>query len=328
MRFAGYLLCLVLASSAFILATAAAAAASHSKSSSSSNSKHSAAAKAAAVALSSSAPAGFNTKTYAADANIPIVPPEHLKLESVFMFGRHGNRAPDPLVATVCPNRAVQSKLYKKQGCGPGAMTNVGLQSIWDLGTFTHDQYVKTGYVPSMYNRQFVNVRAAASDRTLISASAWGQTAFPSPPPGAPASAPSIPVATFSVPPTQDNVAEVRKARCAARLEEDLAEFDAEAAPKLLAQFRPLINKVSAACGFDMTTTPEVTHGEFSVLQAVKDIADALTGDFLEGFPRMEGLSQVRSCLCTQQNENRLSNLLAKLDLSTCAFPKYYYIPS
>jgi len=246
---------------------------------------------AAARSKAAASASAFNQATYDSFADIPVTTPKGFKLESVFLFGRHGNRAPDPLVATVCPNRAVQSRLYKSQGCAPGAMTVAGLQSIWDLGRYTHDLYVKTGYVPSAYNRAYVNVRAAASDRTLISASAWGQTAFPSAPAGAPAVSPSIPVATFSVPPEQDNFAEVRKARCAARLEEDLHEYDADVAPALLKQYRPLINKISAACGFDITTTPDVTNGEFSVLQAVKDVADALTGDFLEGFPLMEGLT-------------------------------------
>ena len=209
------------------------------------------------------------------------------------MLGRHGNRAPDPVVKVICPNRQVQTALYEAQNCGAGSMTREGLKQIWDLGRFTYRNYIRHGFLSGTYRRQDIYVQASASDRTLMSAAAWGDTAFPQMlVPNSPGS--NVPVATYSVPMELDDLLEVRKARCLARLTSDVAAFDAAHGPAYLASphFNSALDAVSRACGADLRNTSALTDGQFDVFDAVKDVSDAITGDFLEGFPRMQGLSE------------------------------------
>lgn len=215
-----------------------------------------------------------------------------------------------PQVKTICPNRQVQSELYAKQNCGPGSMTKAGLQQIWDLGRFTNRNYMKHAFVADMYDRKDIFVQASQSDRTLMSASAWGDTAFPrlqtldyhS----------NIPVAVYSVPMPVDNLLEVRKARCEARIAADVAKYDQTAAQPFIKseRFRSIMGKVSAACGRDLMLTSNFTNGEFNVLDAVKDVSDAVGGDFLEGFPRMGGLSDKDATDFLQLAEDLFQNRL------------------
>lgn len=189
-------------------------------------------------------------------------------------------------------------------------MTKVGLQQIWDLGRFTYRNYVKHGFVGDMYDRSTILVQASQSDRTLMSASAWADTAFPrlqtldyhS----------IIPAAVYSVPMDVDNLLEVRKARCLARIASDVAKYDETVAQPFLKseRFNTVISKISAACGRDLLLTSNYTHGQFNVLDAVKDVSDAITGDFLEGFPRMGGLSDKDALEFLQMAEDLFQNRL------------------
>lgn len=158
---------------------------------------------------------------------------------------------------------------------------------MWNLGQFTYENYVKSGFLPSTYTKMHSQVFAAGGYRTLISASAWAQVAFPE----SYANGPNIPAAVFSVPEDQDDLLEVRHATCANRLAVDLNRFDHTTAKQMIHDNKAIIEKISAACGFDLRHAPAVTDGEFSVMQAVKDVADALTGDMLEGLPLISGIT-------------------------------------
>ncbi len=244
------------------------------------------------------------------------------------MFSRHGNRAPNAVVSSLCPARAAAfDASYAAQGLAAGAMTSLGVQSLWDLGRFTHSQYMtppSSFYpvttpaansttppsrapsfpIPDRYNKGFVAVRASASERTLLSAVAWGQTAFPASPVGAPAGSLPLPVAPGSTPASLDDVIESRKASCAPRVAADVAAFDASVGPALLSApaVSAAVAALEAACGAPFVSAPPPgvedhplgTDDEpWAPLQAVKDVADALTGDYLEGFmgPGTEFLS-------------------------------------
>ncbi len=167
----------------------------------------------------------------------------------------------------------------------------LGVQAVWDLGRFTYRNYIQHNFLESGYKRQDVYVQASSSDRTLMSASAWGQTAFPRTLLSSPASA--IPVATYSVPMTEDDLLEVRKSRCLARLTADVQQYDRTHGPKIVQskEFNRIVDKISEACGHDLRLTPNITNGEFTLFDAIKDVSDAISGDFLEGFPRMGNLS-------------------------------------
>jgi len=232
------------------------------------------------------------------------------KLRGVVLLGRHGNRAPDPSVKVLCPNRKVQSALYESQNCGPGSMTREGLRAIWDLGRATYRAYVQdAGLVPASYKRTDVYVQASSSDRTIMSAIAWGVTAFPETVQDAPY---QVPPATYSVPMTEDNLLEVRKARCLGRLQQDIKEFDETVGKKIIEnpEFNKLLDKVSGVCGVDLRKARELTDGEFGIFEAIKDVSDAITGDFLEGFPRMEGLTNETALEFLTMAENLFQNRL------------------
>lgn len=64
----------------------------------------------------------------------PSLTEKGMRLKSVILLGRHGNRAPDPNVRVICPKHAPQQAMYDAQGCGPGGMTSVGLRTIMELG--------------------------------------------------------------------------------------------------------------------------------------------------------------------------------------------------
>lgn len=216
--------------------------------------------------------------------DLPITPPpQDLKLEQVIMFSRHGNRASDPVIQELCPNRKPLTDLYIKQQAYYGALTYNGIKALWDLGRFTNYQYVQSGFISGTYNRVSSQVRAAQSDRTLISASSWGATTFSDSYAETPF---AIPVAVLSSESEEDDLLEVRKARCTERLEADLHKFDNEVAPKYFKDYQNLLETVSQeVCGIELKNVPTLTHGEFSIMQMVKDINDALTGDLLEDFP-------------------------------------------
>jgi hypothetical protein len=225
--------------------------------------------------------------------DLPVSDPTKSKenpmtLETVLLFSRHGNRAADPIVESLCPKRKKLTELYREQQASYGALTFNGIRAMWDLGRFTNYQYVQTGFIDGTYTRLTSQIRAAASDRTLISASAFGQTTFRNKYAESPL---SIPVAVLTTTPEEDDLLEVRKARCAKRLEDDLHYFDQNIAQELIDNHSELINMISNACGFDILRGPELTNGEFSVMQLVKDLSDALTGDLLESFPLMDGVS-------------------------------------
>eukprot|EP00461_Guttulinopsis_vulgaris_P001623 UN01623 len=164
-------------------------------------------------------------------------------------------------------------------------MTFAGVKSLWDLGKFTNYQYVQRGFISGHYNRVTSQIRAAQSDRTLISASAWGTTTFSEPYANQQY---SIPIAVLSQPGVEDNLLEVRKGACAARLEKDLKTFDTTLAPQIFDKYQNLLETVSLnVCGISLKDVPTITNGEFATMQMVKDLSDALVGDTFENFPKI-----------------------------------------
>jgi hypothetical protein len=98
------------------------------------------------VLLVVSAALALASKVHEAPIGGPSLTEKGMRLKSVILLGRHGNRAPDPDVRVICPKHAPQQAMYDAQGCGPGGMTFVGLRTIMEMGTIEDG---KAGGLPS-----------------------------------------------------------------------------------------------------------------------------------------------------------------------------------
>ena len=98
---------------------------------------------------------------------------------------------------------------------------------LYQLGQYTKQQYVDSGFLLPYYSNEQMYIRAVGEDRTLQSAVAWGQALYPAghAPVGYKADVPS-PLPVYTLPDELDTLLENRKAGCHGRLKQDVEDWD------------------------------------------------------------------------------------------------------
>lgn len=214
------------------------------------------------------------------------------ELMNVIVISRHGTRAPNPEVLKLCPNDIDNLMRYNHLHIAPAGLTGNGMSQLFALGEYTRRKYIGGGHVSKYYDGS-VYVRAVAEERTVQSAVAWGHALYPS------GSAPlnylssyPEPLPVYTVDDKTDNLLESRKNACKKRLKQDISAWDTSAGPELYREHSDVISRIEQLCGVRLTPHTLQVAGSRSFGDALKDISDALTFDYMEGLPMMPGLTE------------------------------------
>lgn len=215
-------------------------------------------------------------------------------LVNVQVISRHGTRAPNPVVADICPSDRANLARYGDLRLTLAGLTGTGQKELYALGVFTRQTYMERAYphfLSSFFNDEEVYFRAVGEDRTIQSAICMGQGMYPK---GTAAigyfsDLPS-PVPIYTLPDEMDSLLEVRKKGCASQLKKDAAKWDATEGIKLYTANQPLIQRMLDMCNITDLNDAVVGTGD-NYGDAIKDITDAWTFDMIEGFPPQEGLN-------------------------------------
>lgn len=204
------------------------------------------------------------------------------ELVSVYFASRHGTRAPNPVVETVCPGLRGLLRAFDRMGVAPAGVTGNGLREMYSVGAFARRRYVEeAGLLSRNWDPRQVFFNAADEPRTLQSASAMGQGMFRGPR-GYSSMPEPVPVSLNGTK-GHDNLGEARKAGCASRLARDTALWDAGPGRAFWSERKGLLDRLSAMCGSDLRRALEVSGGVEGQNDAVKDVSDAMMFSIREG---------------------------------------------
>ncbi|DBA02874.1 TPA: hypothetical protein N0F65_005901, partial [Lagenidium giganteum] len=244
-----------------------------------------------AVFLAVAALAGV-MHTSAAEANSELL--------RLVTLSRHGSRAPNGVVARICPNNLKNLDAYNVP---LEQLTEYGMHQLLAVGKHIRDVYVKEkGFLSETFNG--VNhthfetyFRSDAATRCSQSATALGYGLYPdgTGPKGFPRQ--PVPVTMQLLPNEHDFAAP--KGPCKPTLKQDLEEYAKTRAVELLGQYQDALDTISKACGVNLADVPTMQGGEDLVL-AVKDIADMLIFDRDEKLPRIQGVDEETSAKIEQ----------------------------
>lgn len=206
----------------------------------------------------------------------PFIPAEST-LVSVQVVSRHGTRAPNPVVDSLCPSERPNLSRYSDMRLTLAGLTGTGQRELYALGVFARQTYMERGYpgfLPTFFNDEQVYFRAVGEERTIQSAVCMGHGMYPA---GSAAigyftDLPS-PVPVYTLPDELDSLLEVRKRACAARLKRDAAEWDRTEGMKLYRANVPLIKRMLDICNITDLNEQVVGTGD-NYGDAIKDITE------------------------------------------------------
>ncbi|TYZ62543.1 hypothetical protein PybrP1_009663 [[Pythium] brassicae (nom. inval.)] len=212
------------------------------------------------------------------------------ELRRLVTLSRHGSRAPNGVVETICPGAARVNAYHVPLE----QLTEVGMRQMLAAGEHLRAVYVdeKRFLAPSfngVNNSHFETYfRADAATRCSQSATALGYGLYPdgTGPHGFPRQ--PVPVTMQLLPNEHDFAAP--KGPCSAVLNADLSAYATSRALELIEKNRAALDAMGEVCGVALDEIPTVPGGEDLVL-GVKDIADMFIFDRDEGLPRAKGLT-------------------------------------
>lgn len=216
------------------------------------------------------------------------------RLLSVTLVSRHGTRAPNPPVSGLCPADLKNIHRYESLRISLAGLTGQGMKELYELGQHAREVYIENmhpGFLADYFDNSQVYFRAVGEDRTIQSAVAMSQSMYPA---GTAArgyltTVPS-PVPIYTMPNKLDHLLEVRKAGCKHRLKIDVNKWDQVYGTKLFAREAKSIREIEQICRTNFTESVPLS-GE-NLGDAIKDITDAWTFDYISGFPFIEGLTE------------------------------------
>ena len=216
--------------------------------------------------------------------------PSHGELVGTILVSRHGTRAPNAVTSQLCPANSANLQRYLTLDISLEGVTGRGMHQLLQLGEYTRAAYVDTGFLKPYYSNEEMYIRAVGEDRTLQSAVAWGQGLYPAghAPIGYRADLPS-PLPVYTLPDELDVLLENRKAGCHQRLKEDVQAWDDTEGAAMRRQYAALLGQLETMCGVNLTRAINGSGDNYG--DAVKDITDNWTFDFIEHFPPLPGLS-------------------------------------
>ena len=214
----------------------------------------------------------------------------HAELLGTVLVSRHGTRAPNAIASQLCPANAANFERYLSLDISLEGVTGRGMHEMLQLGEYTREEYVDSGFLKPYYSNDEMYIRAVGEDRTLQSAVAWGQGLYPAghAPLGYRNDLPS-PLPVYTLPDELDILLENRKAGCHQRLKADVQHYDDTVGLHLRRQHAALLTELEQLCGVNLTAAVNGTEDNYG--DAVKDITDNWTFDFIEHFPPLPGLT-------------------------------------
>ena len=206
------------------------------------------------------------------------------------LLSRHGTRAPNAVTVQLCPANRANLRRYSELDISLEGVTGRGMLQLYQLGAYTKKRYVDSGFLLPYYSNEQMYIRAVGEDRTLQSAVAWGQALYPagSAAVGYKADVPS-PLPVYTLPDERDTLLENRKAGCHGRLQADVEEWDQAEGVSMRRQQAALLEQLERLCGVNLTQAVNGSGDNYG--DAVKDITDNWTFDFIEQFPPLDGLT-------------------------------------
>ena len=212
------------------------------------------------------------------------------ELLGTILLSRHGTRAPNAVTVQLCPANSVNLHRYSELDISLEGVTCRGMLQLYQLGQYTKERYVDSGFLLPYYSNEQMYIRAVGEDRTLQSAVAWGQALYPSGhgAVGYKADVPS-PLPVYTLPDELDTLLENRKAGCHRRLKEDVEEWDNTEGVVMRRQYSALLEQLEHLCGVNLTAAIDGSGDNYG--DAIKDITDNWTFDFIEHFPPLAGLT-------------------------------------
>ena len=212
------------------------------------------------------------------------------ELLGTILLSRHGTRAPNAVTIQLCPANSANLHRYSELDISLEGVTGRGMLQLYQLGQYTKQRYVDSGFLLPYYSNEQMYIRAVGEDRTLQSAVAWGQALYPAghAPVGYKADVPS-PLPVYTLPDELDTLLENRKAGCRRRLKEDVEEWDSTEGATMRRQYSALLQQLEQLCGVNLTDAIDGSGDNYG--DAVKDITDNWTFDFIEHFPPLSGLT-------------------------------------
>jgi len=211
-------------------------------------------------------------------------------LLGTILLSRHGTRAPNAVTIQLCPANTANLHRYSELDISLEGVTGRGMLQLYQLGQYTRQRYVDSGFLLPYYSNEQMYIRAVGEDRTLQSAVAWGQALYPAghAPVGYKADVPS-PLPVYTLPDELDTLLENRKAGCHRRLKEDVEEWDSTEGAVMRRQYSALLQQLEQLCGVNFTSAVDGSGDNYG--DAIKDITDNWTFDFIEHFPPLAGLT-------------------------------------
>jgi len=204
-------------------------------------------------------------------------------LRRVVVLARHGNRAPNPEIQTLCPN---YMKTLEGFGVAPAALSRVGMSENEENGLFMRKRYAKflpDGPYPYDGTFSFFSERV---ERNVVSTEVFARGMFPL---GTgiegfdPHNPNIIPIST-----TQDGADVImncpRDGPCQRALGKDKKKWEEEHAEKAYKQNKAVIDKVSKACGFELKPGLVYENKTKGLVWALKNVMDGFS------FAENEGL--------------------------------------
>jgi hypothetical protein len=213
------------------------------------------------------------------------------ELRRLVTLSRHGSRAPNGIVARLCPANQKNLDAYHVP---LEQLTEVGMAQLLAVGEHVRQVYGEQHKFlsPTLNGARHAHLetyfRSDAAVRCAQSAVALGFGLYPdgTGPPGFPRE--PVPVTMQLLKNEHDFAAP--KGPCKAVFQADMAVYAKTRAPELLALANDTIAQVSQLCGVNLQDAPTMEGGEDMVL-AVKDVADMFIFDRQQGLPPLQGLS-------------------------------------
>uniref|UniRef100_K3WPM1 Acid phosphatase n=1 Tax=Globisporangium ultimum (strain ATCC 200006 / CBS 805.95 / DAOM BR144) TaxID=431595 RepID=K3WPM1_GLOUD len=206
-------------------------------------------------------------------------------------LSRHGSRAPNGVVAHICPTNSGNLNAYKVP---LEQLTEIGMRQMLAAGEYVRKVYVEEkGFLsPSLNGVNHTHFeayfRADAATRCHQSATALGYGLYPDG--TGPKGFPHEPVPVTMQLLKNEHEFAAPKGPCAATLHADLGVYAETRALELLDENQKMLEKVGEICGVSVEQIPTTPGGEDLVL-GVKDIADMFIFDRDEELPPTKGLT-------------------------------------
>ncbi|KAF0697633.1 hypothetical protein As57867_011639, partial [Aphanomyces stellatus] len=212
-------------------------------------------------------------------------------LKILVTLSRHGSRRPNEITATLCPKNAHNSGRYEVP---PEQLTEVGMEQLRKAGEEIRREYIDVqqflSHSASGDSRKHLEAyfRSDSAERCAQSAIALGYGLYPDG--TGPRPFHKQPIANFmQLLPNEHDFA-APKGPCKAVAKADVQLYFEKRAQELIAQHKPMLEKVGDLCGINVWDIPTLPNGE-DIVTGIKDIADTFTFDTQEGLPRLDGLT-------------------------------------